>query len=1036
MMKSGILVAKIGRAIETGGAAEDGATLAGQYAEAANALNARLDAVVALIDSKQVSDAVRIMEDAPRLLDEINALDFMRLPDWDVICVRRGWQRPPKLDKTHIERVILETGSMAAAESYLRMYRRAVRVNDQRLAVTSLRQLSKTDSTKDWKDNLLKAETTLQARIAEEFRKARDGGDADKALQIARDFRSEPWLEQPSGKSAMDMFAYTDAADAAERAREGAENVSLLAKMFDDDWNTDSALSLLQGIDRIVEAGWAVPSEAREVVDKCRSRCEADLAEREREAQWKACCEDLYAAVQREDAAAVRETMAAFGSLDREPEEELFRKAQLVVLHDEEKRRRKMTLVTVCVVASLAAFIGISIILFNHKKFNDECIAEAAELEALATSDNPEPLRHKLERLKREKPKVSADSRIDAYDARLDDLVTKNATRTNELVRILGDLEAKMQNEWKDASDTEVTEHLANAKALVRNHDRDYDKRLKAVSTSYKVFQSDNKAERRKNAEQFRETLLLQLEDAISSLKSQFADDAMRKKVDGINTSLGKWRDTFAEAQPDLDAEVNEADKRFAEANAIQDNLTNALARLKAASNAVEIVEARDALLKHYGDFDVVNTLLPLPYAKDDIAAMLDGSSKEMETFDGLFESGVSDEEFRDFLKDKVIRYRNNPSYYSLFGVFATCWMGGSRRDGQMIVMAKGEPKIGKVAQYKSDIRVKGDGENLFDFTPGKEGGRSESIDFKKGGNAGLGEMSIDDPVVALLEPSREIREIVDEAESLGLTQRGFVETILKKIDAHVAETRGDSYVIQESDSLRSVGQGAIPAARRVKFLKMYVGWLRDNLKAMPPMSGVDEPLRDLMRLSQTVEIEGMPNELTWACLYERRVRTRNVDCAKYLANRFPTNFTARFRQAVKVRSAMAPLSKMKVESAGKIAFDPTRKDFSVNPNDIILEIPKDIQIDHPLYVLRKDKEVLRLKKAVVPWKGGWAIASKEIKAEFLRGEPLFQISVDGKTVDFEKEVARIVGELPKDSAGDAEAYLKDVPYFGDKRRK
>ena len=205
-MKSGILVAKIGRAIETGGATEDGAALAGQYAEAANALNARLDAVVALIDSKQVSDAVRIMEEEPRLLDEINALDFMRLPDWDVVCVRRGWARPPKLDKTHIDRVLLETGSMAAAESYLRMYRRAVRVNDQRLAVTSLRQLSKADSTKDWRENLLKAEVTLQARIAEEFRKARDGGDADKALQIARDFRGEPWLEQPSGKGAMDML--------------------------------------------------------------------------------------------------------------------------------------------------------------------------------------------------------------------------------------------------------------------------------------------------------------------------------------------------------------------------------------------------------------------------------------------------------------------------------------------------------------------------------------------------------------------------------------------------------------------------------------------------------------------------------------------------------------------------------------------------------------------------------------------------------------------------------------------------------------
>lgn len=106
-MKSTILISRIARVIETEGAVGEGAALAETYAEAVRNVNQRLEAVQTSIDAKQVSDAVRMLEDPPRLLDEVGALDFNQLPDWEVLCSRNNWTPPVKLDKTLLERVLM-----------------------------------------------------------------------------------------------------------------------------------------------------------------------------------------------------------------------------------------------------------------------------------------------------------------------------------------------------------------------------------------------------------------------------------------------------------------------------------------------------------------------------------------------------------------------------------------------------------------------------------------------------------------------------------------------------------------------------------------------------------------------------------------------------------------------------------------------------------------------------------------------------------------------------------------------------------------
>ena len=192
-MKSTILVSRIARVIETEGAVGEGAALAEAYAEAVRNVNQRLEAVQTSIDAKQVSDAVRMLEDPPRLLDEVGVLDFNQLPDWEVLCSRNNWTPPVKLDKALLERVLMLNESTEIVEPFLRMYRKAVRTNNNKLAVQSLRRLVQIDHSQNWKVNIVQAEEAVQKQLVADFRAAKTAGNKDEVERLSQEFVETNW---------------------------------------------------------------------------------------------------------------------------------------------------------------------------------------------------------------------------------------------------------------------------------------------------------------------------------------------------------------------------------------------------------------------------------------------------------------------------------------------------------------------------------------------------------------------------------------------------------------------------------------------------------------------------------------------------------------------------------------------------------------------------------------------------------------------------------------------------------------------------
>ena len=96
-MRSNVLISRICRLIETAGSSGNDSALAEEDASAVAKANARLESVIAAVDAKSISDAIRLISEDPPLLEEVSTLDFFQLQDWDSLCDMNGWRIPPKI---------------------------------------------------------------------------------------------------------------------------------------------------------------------------------------------------------------------------------------------------------------------------------------------------------------------------------------------------------------------------------------------------------------------------------------------------------------------------------------------------------------------------------------------------------------------------------------------------------------------------------------------------------------------------------------------------------------------------------------------------------------------------------------------------------------------------------------------------------------------------------------------------------------------------------------------------------------------------
>ena len=889
-------------------------------------------------------------------------------------------------------------------ELLLRAYRKAMRTNDGSAAVSALRKLSEMDKSRDWTPDLVSAERALQRRLLATFKESRTEGRSGESEATARELVDTAWREAPSGGDMDEVRNYVAELDARQNAAEGEKHLDVLRKCQTEDWNRERAFSAVKEIDRLTEAGWSVPSADKALVDECRRRIEEELAAEEKERKWRELCESLHGAVQREEVSAIRKVLSAPEFLDREPPPELISSAQLVVCHAEEAKRRKMLVVAGMSICVLLAAVGMSGLWLKHRRFEERCVTEAARLAEMEKEPFAiERMGKVLRALETERPDLFGDPRVNVFCDRWHALVQKNAARTNEIAAAILALKEMQAGGWTNGEET-VNGKLNRIKELLTEEDTDFSAEWRLARKSWNEHVVAAEKAMRDDGTVAAEKIIAAAQSLSARLAGEIVDASEGDGRAGTcRRAIGAWRARYAAALPDIDARMAAAEKRMAEAAQMQKHLHEAITRLNNAETGEDIVGARTVLVENYAGYRAVGDLKPLPVAVNEIRAVLDGESAPQKAFADMFKTGVDRDTFGTFLAENVRVVADITTLYSLYGLL-------NKANGTYMAAAKGKPKVNNNA-------IKIITGELLDF------GKCEMTK----------ELRMTLPFdLELLPSTDELRGVVDFVERPGVTATQFENKLLSLVEKHLAAGHSKKFVDNYDKNAGSTAlyEGYYPACRRLQMLDIYFRWLCDDMKLIPDAPELQEWKRKVSDLATPVKVDGVQDDLSWLCRWEQRVRRWDSACARLLAQ-IPQTWTSTFKA---VRSDCATLrksvGKWQVRTAGVVRFEPGLAGSGEARPDVSRGVFASVPCDHPLYVLRNEKNATVLKRVIEPQDGRWK-ATESSSQICLPGEPLFHVVADGQPIDPETQIDALTNKLKTDTA---RRILAKAPLFPSER--
>ncbi len=478
----------------------------------------------------------------------------------------------------------------------------------------------------DETDDSEQSEADVQRQLIAEFNAARKAGDKAEAERIARMFLSYPWSKPPGSSGAFAMRMFIERTDAANREKEGYENICILRKCLYHKWNYNLVLSTLAEIERLRKAGWTVCADDRELIEDCRIRCEEHVVSEQKEAHWKKLCDDLRLAVNKRDASAIVRILSAPEFRRREPEDEslMWRAERILNRHSHTEMPVKL-LPFFAVGALLIAGIGLSVRASRNRVFEEKCVAEADKLNALLDTFDPiEQISAELRYLQLDDPEVLSDSRVFAYFDKLEKMKADNLVRTNEIATLLGELEAIADNNWHEADEGTINK-IERVDDLLRQHDIVYASRLAKIKESAIAFSETKRDNHRKDAEQYVLRLAPILDSVAKRIDIELPDEELLSLSKKCEETLVKWQNTFAKGADDLDARLSGPRQRFRDAKRKQDDAVAVLSRLKTAVRAIDVLTLREHLRSSFSSYAPIADLAPLPYSADDVRGVLNG---------------------------------------------------------------------------------------------------------------------------------------------------------------------------------------------------------------------------------------------------------------------------------------------------------------------------------------------------------------------------------------------------------------------------
>ena len=872
-MNSGLIVSRIQRVLDTDGRGGDGSSVANDYAAAVKNANRRLNTGMSYLAETQQSEAIRIAEESPALLDECATLSFVQLPLWDTMCQDHGWALAEEVNDLSIEKLNAIYASATALEPLLRLYRKAVRMQDQFLVIRCLRRIIMMDKDNaTWRQDLAAFEVKYIAHLGSQFKKMADTGDKDAMLRIAEEIDSGGWSVPIAARLLGDISDMRKADCEKKWQEQFLEDTDLLRTAYDAG-NLQQTQKFIGNIQTIEMQGFVIPSKDKPLLEEVFAWCEQKSKEAKRVAARNQASIDLHKAIELENEAQIRELLSNPEFVESPPEEELERRARLVLQRFEIKRSRKRMQVCALIAIALISSGVAAGIKYRQVIRAKEKASLFVRLELALSNLDDAGLQNILSETKKDAPALYADSDVKLWEQKLAELVKTTSAQRQSFDLLMNEIQKVADTGFQICDDGAVRSDLDNAHAALPPNDLDREKQLAKVRVAFESYCIEKIKSAEQSASEKLNALVAQAAKLWDQLKTQSFTEDIDKRSTLIKQEFADWQSAYNNQFPQLEVKYVESISALNKADQFARSIFEQVKKIDSAKSLDEWISRRDTLIKYcsiYPEVQPLTALVKCPYS-DVIDGTL-GVIKKTRILAQQCEKSISLEPFNAICKD-IIEFEKFETQVAMYAIYEK---NGTLKDAR--VHSLGVPTL----------KALGDGTvvsgMLYQAVNGPNGFRDGIIKTSR--------------VVtfAMMPHCKYLNNLINKATETSLDSEMMVHYLTEEVEKITVDTELTDY-------------------KRVQLLNVYYGYLSElsNLKVNYKFQTLSSKIQ---KLAQPLHI-GNDRFLSWMYDDFKDVQDREKKCRYFLKQ--SGNLATQIRQVLCSQALFAKLANLKVVYIGSV---------------------------------------------------------------------------------------------------------------------
>ena len=425
---------------------EDCVRLATRYKEYCAQANQRLQNVSDLIRKNMVSEALRLAETEPPLLELCAELDFVGAEKWREQCARQGWSTPEPLLGTAINLLNDAYASGGALEPLLKEYRKAVRSGATARIVRILRRVAKLDpNNKAWVEDLRRFEHKRLEEVQAELQAGAQSSDKETLLRLLGEMDEYPVDNSEASRLRKAAAARLKEIYVAEAGVRGNKLIGEFSAAYAAQ-EVAQAEAILQQYDILRKEGYYKPSTNMQMqYDEAMAWLQQEQKKHEEEKLYDDTLAALALEVEAGRTAKLDALLNQLARLNRSIPEILENRARLLLEHyDLAKERRRRLHIAVAAGALLLIGAGLTFAIYQYQ-FRKEVAVVEDELSRLFRSNDHGGYETYLTSLENNKVKIFKTQAVQLWVAKKAELLRNQEQARSTCQKALDHLDAVRQ---------------------------------------------------------------------------------------------------------------------------------------------------------------------------------------------------------------------------------------------------------------------------------------------------------------------------------------------------------------------------------------------------------------------------------------------------------------------------------------------------------------------------------------------------------------------------------------------------------------